>query len=122
MQFKKFKKNNIKKTNFGLINDFKKNINSYLGDNSMFLIVDQNTIEGKRIKWFSKKIHINKYPFSFHWKIDPSPGIKNKLKRNNKILCSSAETGIAFSHYRIWKEIVRIKTLLLSCLYWRHNI
>jgi GR25 family glycosyltransferase involved in LPS biosynthesis len=69
-----------------------------------------DAIEGKRIKWFSKKIHINKYPFSFHWEIDPSPGMKNKLKRNNKILCSSAETGIAFSHYRIWKEIVENKT------------
>lgn len=63
-------------------------------------------IEGKRIKWFSNKIHKNTYDFKYHWNIDPSPGMEEMLEKNPKILCSSAETGIAFSHYRIWKQIV----------------
>ena len=69
-----------------------------------------DAIDGKTIKWFSKKIHRNSYKFSYHWGVDPAEGMEQQLKRNKTILCSSAETGIAFSHYRIWKEIVENKT------------
>ena len=57
-----------------------------------------DAIEGKRIKWFSRKIHKNKYNFSYHWGVDPSPDMEKQLKKDRTILCSSAETGIAFSH------------------------
>lgn len=66
-------------------------------------------IEGKKIKWFSNKIHNNEYDFKYHWKIDPSPGLEDSLNKNPKILCSAAETGIAISHYRVWKNIVKNK-------------
>lgn len=69
-----------------------------------------DAIEGKRLKWFSKKIHNNKYRFSFHWNIDPSKGMESILAEDPILTCSAAETGIAFSHYRVWKEIVENKT------------
>ena len=67
-------------------------------------------IDGSTIKWFSKKIHQNKYKLSYHWNVDPVWGMGKALEKNPTILCSAAETGIVFSHYRIWKDIVKHKT------------
>tara|TARA_B110000285_G_scaffold12736_1_gene12641 strand:- start:29934 stop:30764 length:831 start_codon:yes stop_codon:yes gene_type:complete len=67
-------------------------------------------INGKMIKSFNKKIHTDQYNFDYHWSIDPTPWMKHRLENNQTVQCSPAETGIAFSHYRIWKEIVENKT------------
>ena len=127
MQFKKFKKNNIVETNFGLINDFKKNINNYLGDNSMYLIVDQNTVE--YIDYISKSISKNIIHLilphgeknktlenvSKVWDFLK----KNKLKRNDVLFILgggmvSDLAGFAASTYNRGIEFVFFPTTLLA--------
>lgn len=127
MQFKKFKKNNIVETNFGLINDFKKNINSYLGDNSMFLIVDQNTVE--YIDYISKSIskniiHLVLPQGERNKTLENVSKVwdflkKNKLKRNDTLFILgggmvSDLAGFAASTYNRGIEFVFFPTTLLA--------
>lgn len=69
-----------------------------------------DAVDGSKLKRKSKKIHIDKYDFKYHWIIDPNPWMQPMLHENPSVVCSDAEIGIAHSHYKIWKEIVKKKT------------
>ena len=65
----------------------------------------------EKLSNFPKDIHIPKYPFSYHWLLDPDRSFLKKFDYylEQEIECSQAESNIAVGHIKMWRDFVASK-------------
>lgn len=63
------------------------------------------------LKTYPETCHLPKYPFYWHWLIDPNPKFLKKMDHyfDIEIECSTAESNISCGHVLMWRDFVASK-------------